>query len=263
MALSGVPEHLLPLFQLLLAASSERVPTPNAEAPHILRASPRSPTPFTPPEPSSTASSRPKRSRRCFVCGRTRAHRLSFRSCPRTSELLAHRLVAYNSDGRLVSFDGSPLPMTRHYGGVAGHLFSRRLPSRIDQNIPHSSSSPETQSSRSPHVERPNVTAPSPHRVADPERDSHVHSPRFIPVRPPLPSLSHSELSLIIFEYLVASPPIRETLAAIIVSLNRIVREHGEEGLSQRLEPVRVRLKSTIPFFSLERLRPILPTIAL
>ncbi|KAJ7196421.1 hypothetical protein GGX14DRAFT_574991 [Mycena pura] len=63
------------------------------------------------------------RSRRCFVCGQRNTHALSFRFCPRTRTLLRRQLAKLDS-GRLVLPDGSPLPMTRHAGGVAGHLIS-------------------------------------------------------------------------------------------------------------------------------------------
>ncbi|KAJ7880836.1 hypothetical protein B0H13DRAFT_2541232 [Mycena leptocephala] len=38
--------------------------------------------------------------------------------------LVSERLAKFNSDERLISYDGSPLPMTRNPGGVAAHLFS-------------------------------------------------------------------------------------------------------------------------------------------
>ncbi|KAJ7835177.1 hypothetical protein B0H14DRAFT_3707194 [Mycena olivaceomarginata] len=72
------------------------------------------------------------RSRRCFVCGTTGRHPLDFRVCPRTTVLLRRSLVKLDNNGRLVSIDGSPLPMTRHPGGVSAHLISRfRNPTRI------------------------------------------------------------------------------------------------------------------------------------
>ncbi|KAJ7663342.1 hypothetical protein DFH06DRAFT_1190026 [Mycena polygramma] len=81
------------------------------------------------------------RSHRCFVCGRTGAHRLGPRFCPRTRELLREGLVLFDANGRLVSHDGSPLPMTRNPGGVAAHLFSSSVRRRCTQNIPQPSSS--------------------------------------------------------------------------------------------------------------------------
>ncbi|KAJ7714228.1 hypothetical protein B0H14DRAFT_3171461 [Mycena olivaceomarginata] len=79
-----------------------------------------------PIEPELARDPAPKpRSRRCFVCGTTGRHPLDFRVCPRTAVLLRRSLAKINEDGRLVSIDGSPLPMTRHPGGVAAHLISR------------------------------------------------------------------------------------------------------------------------------------------
>ncbi|KAJ7195044.1 hypothetical protein GGX14DRAFT_575814 [Mycena pura] len=80
------------------------------------------------------------RSRRCFVCGKQNTHALSFRFCPRTHTLLRRQLAKLDS-GRLVLPDGSPLPMTRHAGGVAGHLISQsntalRLPEHPTTTAP-------------------------------------------------------------------------------------------------------------------------------
>ncbi|KAJ7877821.1 hypothetical protein B0H13DRAFT_2346900 [Mycena leptocephala] len=61
-------------------------------------------------------------SRRCFVSGTTGKHPLDFRVCPRTTVLLRRSLAKITKDGRI---DGSPLPMTRHPGGVAAHIISR------------------------------------------------------------------------------------------------------------------------------------------
>ncbi|KAJ7131598.1 hypothetical protein C8R43DRAFT_1207644 [Mycena crocata] len=74
--------------------------------------------------PQPRVESKPKpRSNRCFVCGGTRTHRLGPRFCPRTWELVEDGLARFDAVGRLVSHDGSPLPMTRNSGGVAAHLF--------------------------------------------------------------------------------------------------------------------------------------------
>ncbi|KAF7297485.1 hypothetical protein MIND_00982300 [Mycena indigotica] len=77
----------------------------------------------TPKSPRSATPSKP-RSRRCFVCGRSNNHPLSFRFCPRTRTLLRRALARLDERGKLVMPDGSALPMTRHAGGVAGHLIS-------------------------------------------------------------------------------------------------------------------------------------------
>ncbi|KAF7298544.1 hypothetical protein MIND_00801100 [Mycena indigotica] len=77
----------------------------------------------TPESPRSAALNKP-RSRRCFVCGRSNSHSLSFRFCPRTRTLLRRALARLDERGMLVMPDGSALPMTRHAGGVAGHLIS-------------------------------------------------------------------------------------------------------------------------------------------
>ncbi|KAK6995967.1 hypothetical protein R3P38DRAFT_3222936 [Favolaschia claudopus] len=86
----------------------------------------------------STRSLAPKpRSRRCFVCGRTNFHELDFRACPRTAVLLRRSLAKFDEHGRLVCFDGSALPMTRHPGGVAAHLISRsNHPLRVFPHAP-------------------------------------------------------------------------------------------------------------------------------
>ncbi|KAJ7301907.1 hypothetical protein DFH08DRAFT_1090033 [Mycena albidolilacea] len=107
---------------------------------------------------SRTESTPKPRSHRCFVCGGTGTHRLSPKFCPRTWELVEHGLARFDPDGRLVSHDGSPLPMTRNSGGVAAHLFAssrrRRLPPR--------------------NVTQP--PSPSVHRVDIPVRDAPSNS---------------------------------------------------------------------------------------
>ncbi|KAK6966953.1 hypothetical protein R3P38DRAFT_2590012, partial [Favolaschia claudopus] len=124
------------------------------------------------PEPAAAPVPKP-RSRRCFVCGRTDYHALDFRVCPRTYVLLRRSLARYNDDGRLVCFDGSPLPMTRHPGGVAAHLISRAndaspsarhlpppapvLPPRILSLPPHATSDERPHHRSSPHA---NPSAP-------------------------------------------------------------------------------------------------------
>ncbi|KAJ7488474.1 hypothetical protein B0H11DRAFT_2012867 [Mycena galericulata] len=101
-----------------------------------------------------SSSPRRKRSRRCFVCGGTGKHRLNPRFCPRTFELLSKCLAKFDATFRLVSFDGSPLPMTRHPGGVAAHLMSpRRLCPCTLRGSPRSATKlPGGSHSNPPHV---------------------------------------------------------------------------------------------------------------
>ncbi|KAF7371967.1 hypothetical protein MVEN_00054700 [Mycena venus] len=121
---------------------------------------------------SSSLSSPPrkKRSRRCFVCGGTGKHRLSPRFCPRTYELLSKHLAKFDANFRLVSDDGSPLPMTRHPGGVAAHLLSRRRLHRHTYRV----------SSRS-ISESPSGFESNPPHVPQVPRDRPVGVPRRIP----------------------------------------------------------------------------------
>ncbi|KAF7355818.1 hypothetical protein MVEN_00910000 [Mycena venus] len=89
--------------------------------------------------PPCSSPPRRKRSQRCFVCGGTGKHRLNPRFCPQTFVLISKHLATFNATFRLVSFDGSPLPMTRHPGGVAAHLLSlRRRSHRTLRISPHS-----------------------------------------------------------------------------------------------------------------------------
>ncbi|KAF7333759.1 hypothetical protein MVEN_02332600 [Mycena venus] len=94
-----------------------------------------------PIEPELAHDPVPKpRSRRCFMCGTMGRHPLDFRICPCTAVLLRRSLAKINEHGRLVLFDGLPLPMTRHPAGVAAHLISPfRNPTRI---VPKPSKSP-------------------------------------------------------------------------------------------------------------------------
>ncbi|KAJ6600109.1 hypothetical protein B0H10DRAFT_2231068 [Mycena sp. CBHHK59/15] len=115
------------------------------------------------------------RSRRCFVCGTTGMHPLDFRVCPRTAVLLRRSLAKLDNDGRLVSIDGSPLPMTRHPGGVAAHIISRcRNPTRIVVESPISTHTPLVA-----HVPRPASTND---RVSFPLREFNSSSPHVVPV---------------------------------------------------------------------------------
>ncbi|KAJ7841686.1 hypothetical protein B0H14DRAFT_2782259, partial [Mycena olivaceomarginata] len=101
-------------------------------------------------------------SRRCFVMP---AHRRSI--APISCEI--------NNDGRLVSFDGSPLPMTRHPGGVAAHLISRfRNPTRVV--LEPSKSPPAPRAAYAP----PHPVSAEPHDhcdVSSPSREFNSRSP--------------------------------------------------------------------------------------
>ncbi|KAF8143703.1 hypothetical protein K438DRAFT_1875542 [Mycena galopus ATCC 62051] len=125
---------------------------------------------------------RKKRSRRCFVCGGTGKHRLHPRFCPRTTELFAKRLVMFDFAFRLVSFDGSPLPMTRHPGGVAAHLLSPRgSSSRPARALPRSpSTSPRGSKLNPPHFGAAAAIRP---RTIEPIVDSNpLHAPHAMPI---------------------------------------------------------------------------------
>ncbi|KAJ7886820.1 hypothetical protein B0H14DRAFT_2696877 [Mycena olivaceomarginata] len=130
------------------------------------------------------------RSRRCFVWRGTGKHRLHPRFCPRTLELISNKLAMFNFDFRLVSFDGSPLPMTRHPGGVAARLLSPRGPSshpaRASPRSP--STSPGSSKLNPPHIRRVPCTPianhlPSAIPIANLNRSHTSHSPVEPPVR--------------------------------------------------------------------------------
>ncbi|KAJ7796221.1 hypothetical protein B0H14DRAFT_80846 [Mycena olivaceomarginata] len=130
-----------------------------------------------PIEPELARDPVPKpRSRRCFVCGTTGMHPLDFRVCPRTAVLLRRSLARINEEGRLVSFDGSPLPMTRHPGGVAAHIISRlHNPTRFIPKPPNPSPAPIA------HIPpRPVSVGPRDH-IPSPMREFNSCSPHAIP----------------------------------------------------------------------------------
>src|ERR1700761_4219730 len=188
-------------------------PLPRSRAPEAACTAPPLPRPLSPRQDADHAAYRAEtshvspaliqgntpskpRSRRCFVCGQRNTHALSFRFCPRTRTLLRRQLAKLDS-GRLVLPDGSPLPMTRHAGGVAGHLISQsnaalRVPEHPTTTVPsvhvlprstHSQPRTElrlspplrrfepadhdepTQDSSSPHATPLPNSAPSPERV--------------------------------------------------------------------------------------------------
>ncbi|KAJ7821583.1 hypothetical protein B0H13DRAFT_2128596 [Mycena leptocephala] len=146
-----------------------------------------------PIEPERVRDPAPKpRSRRCFVCGTTGMHPLDFRICPRTAVLLRRSLAKINDDGRLVSIDGSPLPMTRHPGGVAAHIISRVRSSRLLVTEPSESSAPRP----APLIFRHIPCPPSFTIMFHLHRASSTHVPptRFLPLTALNPSPSTSPI---------------------------------------------------------------------
>ncbi|KAJ7191315.1 hypothetical protein GGX14DRAFT_600762, partial [Mycena pura] len=135
-------------------------------------------------QPSRGLEQPPKpRSRRCFVCGTTGMHPLNFRFCPRTAVLLRRSLAKIDDHGRLVSIDGSPLPMTRHPGGVAAHLISRsRNPTRFLPKTPKVSPAPPDLTSSLP----PPFDSSSPHTISPVDVVS--PAPEHVPFRRTIPS---------------------------------------------------------------------------
>ncbi|KAJ7803554.1 hypothetical protein B0H13DRAFT_2388961 [Mycena leptocephala] len=107
-----------------------------------------------------------------------------------SSELFAKGLVMFDFTLRLVSFDGSPLPMTRHPSGVAAHLLSPRGPSsRLARGSPRSpSKSPCSSDLNPPHV---------PHIL-------HIGTPHPIPAAIPIANLNRPHTS-----HLPVEPPLR------------------------------------------------------
>ncbi|KAJ6488815.1 hypothetical protein C8R45DRAFT_992920 [Mycena sanguinolenta] len=159
----------------------------------------------------SASTPRKKRSRRCFVCGGTGKHRLHPRFCPRTAELFDEQLVMFDFAFRLVAFDGSPLPMTRHPGGVAAHLLS---PQRLSAGP--TSMLPRTSKSNPPHIAVPcRIVEPSidsnpphaavPHHIAKPSVDSDPpHMPHSSGVPPHAIPSSHRSTESILSQF----PPV-------------------------------------------------------
>ncbi|KAK6974430.1 hypothetical protein R3P38DRAFT_2584184 [Favolaschia claudopus] len=147
------------------------------------------------PEPAAAPVPKP-RSRRCFVCGRTDYHALDFRVCPRTYVLLRRSLARHNDDGRLVCFDGSPLPMTRHPGGVAAHLISRAndRPHHVRVDPPAPTNHPSFPHANPPHVRvdapAPTIQRSSPH--ANPSAPRSAPAPAQIPHQLFLPATKYS-----------------------------------------------------------------------
>ncbi|KAJ7881126.1 hypothetical protein B0H14DRAFT_1527018 [Mycena olivaceomarginata] len=152
------------------SASAKRSDHPSPTFPHVEQH--RS----VPIEPDHARHPVPKpRSRRCFVCGTTGMHPLDFRVCPRTTILLRRSLAKINHDGRLVSFNGSPLPMTRHPGGVAAHIISRfRNPTRIVVEPPKFPPAP-------PYVAHVPPRPGSNDHIPVPRREFNSSSPHAVP----------------------------------------------------------------------------------
>ncbi|KAJ7608601.1 hypothetical protein DFH06DRAFT_1248067 [Mycena polygramma] len=206
-----------------------------------------SPSSVKPRSPPPARDSAPKpRSRRCFVCGTTGSHPLDFRVCPRTHVLLRRSLARINDEGRLVAFDGSPLPMTRHPGGVAAHLISRfRNPTRIVLAPPAASPSP-TFNSSSPHAIPPIArAAPEPEPEHVPLRQS--VSPHTEPHARPNDALSRARASFleVLLESLL-NPVFRVQLRAIVRLIDRL---HAEDPvtLRHRIQPVFERISHLNP----------------
>ncbi|KAJ7173373.1 hypothetical protein C8R46DRAFT_113868 [Mycena filopes] len=187
------------------------------------------PTSIPPSEPLSKP-----RSRRCFVCGTTGRHPLDFRVCPRTAVLLRRSLARVNDDGRLVLFDHAPLPMTRHPGGVAGHLLSRshqplRAVLEQSQSPPRVVHIPHRLPSERDKARSLTFNPTTPHTVP---RDRVAPVPEHVPPRRDAPSCPHAprcasesscraraSLLVVLLESLLNSV-FRRQLSAIIVALD-------------------------------------------
>ncbi|KAJ7825241.1 hypothetical protein B0H13DRAFT_2290775 [Mycena leptocephala] len=200
------------------------------------------------------------RSRRCFVCGTTGKHPLDFRICPRTTVLLRRSLAKINEYGRLVSIDGSPLPMTRHPGGVAAHIISRF------HNPMHIVLEP-LKSSPAPYVARvplhPMSTkvhdcVPSPLREFNPSSPHAVPpnelttpAPEHIPFRGTIPSYDHalSRVRASFLTVLLASmldSAFRLQLRAILAIIDHL---HAQDPSTfrERMQPVFARISHFTP----------------
>ncbi|KAJ7898664.1 hypothetical protein B0H14DRAFT_3853076 [Mycena olivaceomarginata] len=208
-----------------------------------------------PIEPELARDPVPKpRSRHCFVCGTTGMHPLDFRVCPRTAVLLRRSLAKINEHGHLVSIDGSPLPMTRHPGGVAAHLISRfRNPMRVVLESPKSPSAP-----CAAHIPPHPVSVEPRDRVPSPMREFDSRSPHAIPpIDRTEPELEHVPLAqipqpsplfdraratilLVLLESML-DVAFRSQLRAILILLDRLSAE-DPSSLRQRIQPVFMRI---------------------
>ncbi|KAJ7215574.1 hypothetical protein GGX14DRAFT_562787 [Mycena pura] len=175
-------------------------------------------------------------------------HALSFRFCPRTRTLLRRQLAKLDS-GRLVLPNRSPLPMTRHAGGVAGHFISQSnavlcVPEHPTTTVPsicvlprstHSKprtelhlSSPlprfepadhdePTHDSSSPHAASLPNSAPSPKHVVWRRNRNQTHSPRIFS---PCNSCTFHKFHQMLLDFLF-DRTMRKSLHEVITALNR------------------------------------------
>ncbi|KAJ6549349.1 hypothetical protein B0H10DRAFT_2380869 [Mycena sp. CBHHK59/15] len=185
------------------------------------------------------------RSRRCFACGTTGRHPLDFRVCPRTAILLHRSLAKFSDDGRLVLFDGSPLPMTRHPGGVAAHILSRLrnptcvVPEHLDPPpVPRVARIPPQSVTVEPCVPPLcEYNSSSPHAIPPVHRAVPAHE--HIPLRRVTPSdLARARVSLltVLLESLLDSV-FRAQLRPILSLLDDL-HAQGPSTFRQRMQPV-------------------------
>ncbi|KAJ7714419.1 hypothetical protein DFH07DRAFT_863417 [Mycena maculata] len=205
--------------------------------------------------PSQPSSPRKKRSRRCFVCGGTGKHRLSPRFCPRTFELVGKHLAKFNADFRLVSFDGSPLPMTRHPGGVAAHLLApRRCLPPSNPVSSHRVSSPDRGSHLNPPHVLPIARVVPPRILLQPLRSSDPPATTSIPDQPysisdtvPRPSLKPSppcaNFIQELFDAIILSSSFRRQFEGLIRSIDRLDTGGDPFQLWERFRAIRNNLK--------------------
>ncbi|KAJ7920110.1 hypothetical protein B0H13DRAFT_2426238 [Mycena leptocephala] len=215
-----------------------------------------------PIEPELARNPSPKpRSRRCFVCGTTGMHPLDFRVCPRTAVLLRRSLAKINNDGRLVSIDGSPLPMTRHPGGVAAHIISRVRSSRLLVTEPSESSSAPRPAHIPPHPVSSELCdhVPSPSREfnsrsphAIPPIDSTEPEPEHVPLRsntPRHPSQPFDRTRAVILLVLLESMlnAVFRTQLRAILSIIEGLNAQDPSTFRERMQPVLTRISHFIP----------------
>ncbi|KAJ7195699.1 hypothetical protein GGX14DRAFT_575488 [Mycena pura] len=129
---------------LRVALRLEQAPTSPFSPPTLSLSHPQACTHYAAAAASTPIAAPRHRSHRVSsrdnACQPGNTHALSFRFCPRTHTLLRRQLAKLDS-GRLVLPNGSPLPMTRHAGGVAGHLISQsnatlRVPEHPTTTVP-------------------------------------------------------------------------------------------------------------------------------
>ncbi|KAJ7825488.1 hypothetical protein B0H14DRAFT_3874448 [Mycena olivaceomarginata] len=185
-----------------------------------------------PIEPELARDPLPKpRLRRCFVCARI------------------------NEEGRLVSIDGSPLPMTRHLGDVAAHIISRlRNPTRFVPEPPNPSPAPIACIPPHPVSVEPRDHVPSPVREfnscfphAIPHIDRAEPEPEHVPlaqILPPHPSSlfghARATILLVLLESMLDSM-FRMQLRAILILLDHLSAE-DPSSLQQRIQPIFMRI---------------------